>query len=426
MQKESHNSKTIVFFPFQIGLAHITRSLAVAEELFRMGHTIKFVVSKQKHHIIRKTPVPLIHLTSISNKDHIQNTNFFRDIKLLKKVVSIEYAYLKKIKPDLVVVDYHLSALASSAALSIPTVLITHGSGLPCYFRIPDLGFPFYLDILVKPFISWWIMIAKRLYLQGLHHVSKDLGNSLSLNEWFKTAYYLLPEPKGYFISNNNNLKIFHTGPLYWKGFDKKLPKSIDIIRPDGKTIYVTFGGTGFDKVKLIKLAKELIQNGYRVIVTCGTIADKKDFMTHKRLFINDFLPGEEVMKRVDLVICHGGYGTLIQAIRQNKPFIALAFNPDQIVHSYRMKEMGLGVCMNTFTMKRLVSFITFGLTFQWKKVEEINKRISVKDIVDETNVVLKIKKKYIQNIKNYNMKNNLSFGAKKAALLLEKIALKN
>jgi hypothetical protein len=44
--------KTILFLPIEVGLAHITRSLAVAEVLADKSHKVIFALPKRKHSLL--------------------------------------------------------------------------------------------------------------------------------------------------------------------------------------------------------------------------------------------------------------------------------------------------------------------------------------------------------------------------------------
>lgn len=420
------HTKTIVFFPFEIGIAHITRSLAVAEELHKRGYKIYFVLAKRKQSIVSSSPVTFVHLQTVVAYDALPKTLlFFRKKEYISPMVQKEMKFLRSIHADLVVCDYQLTALASSAILGLKTIMLAHGSGLPYGFYIPRLYFPFNTDLLLKPFIVRFIELAKRWYLRGLVRVAKDNGYTKSLDEWFESVDFILPETRDYFSPQAKKLKLHFVGPLTWQGFSKKLPFPLQKLDKNMRTIYLSFGGTGFDPHKLKTLALTLIHNGYQVIVTTGTICDPSDFPKRKNLYVYQFLPGEKAMQLADLVICHGGYGTLIQAVRQQKPFITIAFNPDQIVHSLRMQELGLGICMSNFNLKTTLAFVYFALAFRWGMVEKLGQNMPVDRIIEKVERLYKHRQAYIKRLERYNKQYDLRDGARKAADIIERIVLK-
>jgi hypothetical protein len=75
----------------------------------------------------------------------------------------------------------------------------------------------------------------------------------------------MVPEPAKYTPSSSKRIQPYYVGPLQWHDFNQVLPPWFDSICPDGKTIYLTFGGTGLNKSLLINIAKQLVNEGFRV-----------------------------------------------------------------------------------------------------------------------------------------------------------------
>ena len=49
--------KTILFLPIEVGVAHITRSLAIAEDLHMRDYAVLFALPKRKQSLFAKTPL---------------------------------------------------------------------------------------------------------------------------------------------------------------------------------------------------------------------------------------------------------------------------------------------------------------------------------------------------------------------------------
>ena len=60
-------------------------------------------------------------------------------------------------------------------------------------------------------------------------------------------------------------------------------------------------------------------------------------------IFIESFIDGDMVMEECDLVICHGGNGTIYQALQHGKPIIGIPTIPDQKFNMRRVEALGIG-----------------------------------------------------------------------------------
>ena len=91
--------KTYLFFGIEVGIAHIVRSLAVAEELFERGHKVFFALPKRKQSVVKNTKVKLIDIIGYMKKDSIDVIRIFNEKKLIQKVIPEEIELIEKIKP---------------------------------------------------------------------------------------------------------------------------------------------------------------------------------------------------------------------------------------------------------------------------------------------------------------------------------------
>ena len=208
-------------------------------------------------------------------------------------------------------------------------------------------------------------------------------------------------------------------GPLSWRSFDHAVPEWFSSLSPNGKTIYLSFGGTGFDKQKLIDVAVELVKHSYRVVVTTGTICEPGAFPQRENLFVAKFLPGEKVCEKVDIVITHGGYGTMIDAIQKGKPVIAIPFNPEQILHASRMQEFGVAKKLFHFEFTDIID----AFTLQWEKIEQKGKKIRPSEVLRAVEEVQAHMHSYKKAIEQFNALYPIKDGAQESASIIEAIS---
>src|SRR3989338_11207348 len=166
--------KTILFFTVEPGIAHITRTLAIAEELRSRGFKIVFAINKDKSTFIHQSGIEIVSVPVFLTKDLLSSFEQIRSIDYLKRLVVKELDILHQIKPDAIVIDFRFSSVAASAITDQPTFFITGSGGLPISGYLPNPGmsdiiwsiFSYILNQLVwkkvkKPYIDLLVEIAQ-------------------------------------------------------------------------------------------------------------------------------------------------------------------------------------------------------------------------------------------------------------------------
>lgn len=409
--------KTYIFFPIEIGLAHILRSYSVADELSKRGHRAIFAIPKRKHYLFQAGGnVELVDIDSYIEDDFKVKMSAFREKEFVRRMLDLEIALIRKYHPVAVIVDFRLTALAASEICGVKTFSITNGDALPHGSYLPNPGFHPILFRLGMPLIQKVFDLGTRLFLRPLLVALHERKPDITQDQWFRKVEYIVPEPKNYFAPCASDLTIHYVGPLFWNQFDSPIPSWLSNINRDGKTIYLTFGGTGFDKQKLRDLAYKLVESGYRVVVTTGSICDPKDIEARDNLFVAKFLPGDKVSQKVDLVVCHGGYGTMTDAVKAGIPMLAIPFNPDQILHATRMEELGVGKCLLKINIIDVIKIFTL----DWKWIENKGKEIPIETVVAGAGRMLANVEAYKVSINKFNKEYPSESGASEAVNIIE------
>ncbi|MFH1535767.1 MAG: glycosyltransferase [Patescibacteria group bacterium] len=404
--------KTFIFFPLEAGLAHIIRSLAVAEELVRRKHRIIFALTKKKQFFIKNKNIEVIDIGEYCSD--FQSANQIKDPSYIYPLVLEEIKILKKYKPDLAVIDCRFSAILSCKSLDIPSVFIVNSEGLFCKTYLPDFGLPKLVQYLINLFSHMLVSNFKSQYFDPLLEVAKLVNKNFKRVELLDMIY-IIPEPRGYLLQLEDKYDTNYVGSIWGNGFDESKPSWLDKIKPDGRTIYLTFGGTGYDPEKLLSLSKLLIEKGYRVIVSSSNIVNPEEFSHLDNLYVERFLPGFAVCQKVDLVVCHGGLGTMSQALILGKPVVAIPFNPDQYLHGFRFEELGLGKCVSNL---RVVDLIRL----DWENFQRRARDLPINRIFNTIKEVLKEKDEYKTAITKYSKMFAGVDGNKKATDILERL----
>ena len=94
-----------------------------------------------------------------------------------------------------------------------------------------------------------------------------------------------------------------------------------------------------------------LVDLGAHVTVTTGeaiTAAELGDQPSSVR--VAQFLPLSELLVQCDVVVSHGGSGTVVSALALGRPQVLLPMGADQLNTADRCRQLGVGVALDPFT----------------------------------------------------------------------------
>jgi MGT family glycosyltransferase len=71
---------------------------------------------------------------------------------------------------------------------------------------------------------------------------------------------------------------------------------------------------------------------------------------------MHEWIPYREVLPHTDVVVCHGGMGSILEALYFGRPLVIVPHTPEQELNARRTAELGLGVMLpeHDFTAERL------------------------------------------------------------------------
>jgi UDP:flavonoid glycosyltransferase YjiC (YdhE family) len=112
--------------------------------------------------------------------------------------------------------------------------------------------------------------------------------------------------------------------------------------RRGGQLVYLTMGTTGIGD--FFRNVYELIKKTDMtfVVTTGGQIEGLKT--VEGIVYLEKFMNGDLIMEKSELVVCHGGNGTIYQALQHGKPIIGIPTIPDQKFNMRRVESLGVGL----------------------------------------------------------------------------------
>lgn len=145
------------------------------------------------------------------------------------------------------------------------------------------------------------------------------------------------------------------TGPVY-AGQRIQVAEENDIVRmwdrgKEYKKIFCSLGTSGSKKelLEIIEMFNHSSATTYSGIVLSPSsvcpIEEVRSRLRNPHVFVTDrFVPAQELCEKADLVICHGGQGTLQTAIMSGTPLIGVATQPEQKVNLEHLESYGAAI----------------------------------------------------------------------------------
>ena len=117
---------------------------------------------------------------------------------------------------------------------------------------------------------------------------------------------------------------------------------------PDRPTVYVTLG-TVYNKTPevLHAVIRALSTEDVNVVCTTGSDQDPRRVFGREQpanAHVERFIPAEQLPPSCDVLVTHGGYGTLMGALRHEVLPVVIPLGSDQPVNAQRCVDLGIGL----------------------------------------------------------------------------------
>ena len=340
----------VLYFAEGATLAHVVRPFALARELDPDLFDVTFCRPQSYQWLTSGAPFFIRDLPVQDGSVFARRLEYglpLYGFSTLKSYVEDDLLLIDRFKPDVIVGDFRLSLSVSARLRSVPYITICDAywsPERPLDPPLPVLGFTSYVPLRFTEFLfasvsgSALKLHARPLERLRAHYRLPSLGYDLRRCysdadlRLFANFPLLYPEVQ-------LGASAAFINPITWFPGTVAPPVEIDTNKP---LIYVTMGSSG--NSRLLKTIVPVLEEagGQVLITTAGKPLSFKPNLATTRVF--DYLPGDVVCRKAQLVICNGGSPSTNQALANGVPVLGIAQNMDQFLNMRAIEKFGAGL----------------------------------------------------------------------------------
>lgn len=400
----------LLVFPHNV-MAHYLRCLRIAEH-FRTYFDIMFLYSASFHSFIIQAGFETFECEALDAQ------------KVQEGIISFDFSWLNERDLNLI---YNkqvkiINELRASAVLGdmSPTLkMAAEKTGVYCFSlingymsryytyvrRIPR-SFPLYklCNDLPTSLSGYLISKGEQISFHKIHRPFSKIRKLSGLS--FKKSYLqelegdvnLLCDLPEIFPQKNLPSNYYFIPPLYYQ-LNNTNNEIIEKTDPDKKTLYVSMGSTGnWEKVTFLNNAD---YHNYNIF----TSGDNDKVIHGSNVFSYPFINSSKILAVTDLVICHGGNGTVYQALSYGIPVLCKTSHCEQEYNVDGLERLQLGKSLDEIDDKEYPAIIeewvqkkgNKELSFIKSKIAEANNRF--KQVIHDILTKSAIKLEFTQTI---------------------------
>ena len=295
--------------------------------------------------------------------------------ELAQKILQGEIDALKQLQPDILIYGFWpIASIAkrmvtpdckSIAFLPLPLTqdFLKHPITFPDEMPLSRLPINWQKSILgaIPEFIKNRIPALRH---RNIRRAAENLGwrgeKLINVFKMLLSDLYLVNDFPVFYDASSFAKNVLFTGPLYSESPDKEITDSRinEILDPKNEQIkiFCTLGSSG-SKQKLLEVIKMFNSDDgkkWRGIILCPPaicpVQEARDILNNENVHITDaFVPAKEISQKSDLVICHGGQGTLQTAIMSGVPLLGYPGQPEQKINLQHLQDFGAAVMISPY-----------------------------------------------------------------------------
>jgi UDP:flavonoid glycosyltransferase YjiC (YdhE family) len=304
-------------------------------------------------------------------------------------------------RPSVLIGDLHLLTWALGALYSLPVVQIARSATYP-----------------ENPALVWWRAVPSEVQSPDLRPVFNPAFDQLGLppiqetEDLLAADLILIPSIPEVDPVPEASPTTRYVGPLIQKSAGVSPPDWIqELSSRERPLVYVTVGG-GSDSSQqrdLLRLWTEAFAEApWNVVISTGGRSVPRRLRSKGNLQVFSWISaGRLVIERADVVLFHGGYGTMMETVQAGTPSVVFPFHTEQESNGRRLEQLGIAEVVapvdasfrpNHFTWRdqALTTFVVPRLTRSADQVRQaVDKVLAEEQYAEHANRVRALQAEY-------------------------------
>lgn len=347
--------KTILIFPFNL-LSHYLRCLVLADRYDKSQYQILFLHSPQYAGFVETHGYATFSCEQFQSgyvMECAKNFDFsWLNEGQLDKILLSQISAIKKYNAAIVIGDVAPTLNMAAEYTGVEYISLLNGYMTRYYAltrKVPHMhvssGF---LSVLPEKISDLITDFAEKMTFRKIHAPFKNLRKKYGLQP--KADYISEIEGDSNLICDLPDLfpqkklpaNYAFTGPLIYQYSDQETDW-LDQVPSEKPVIFVSMGSTG-DWKKLVFLTDPYFSR--YVIITAG---DTQKAVSAPHIISRDFVNLTQVLQKSDLMICHGGNGTIYPGIINKVYLLCLSSHFEQEWNMNALEKNGYGRSADQF-----------------------------------------------------------------------------
>lgn len=314
--------KKILFFPFPL-LSHTLRCLNIAGSL--SGYSVTIASTPDLKSLILDKGFHFEECRCFNREKVLDSARHFNfnwiNSGSVEEVFLAQVELIKKVKPDIIISDAWISTKMAAEFTSIPFISLQNAY-LSRFYKSAKIipgAFPlrrFLPNPLLVPFMAMGEKIVMKIVHKPFKKLRKkyQLKNITSLTSEFEGDKTLLCDLENIFPQHKLPDSYSWIGPLFHKE-NKSETEVISKLDRRKKTIVLTLGSSG-GKASVSFLNTEEFSR-YNVVVAGNVFSNPLNHVIQR-----EFINLASILPECDLLVCHGGNGTVYLGLEAGVPVV--------------------------------------------------------------------------------------------------------
>lgn len=373
-------SKKILIIPYshQLGSTHTLIQIGVY--LRTAGYDVYFAGEGHCLEFAKLEGFPVYHLSEIPYEKYREQTDQanldYLSYPEVQKFVTEEVELCKKLNIELIVDTLRPTTYISCKILNIKRIPLTY-CVLTRYFPFPlEIPESHFLDATRKfPALHTFLgTIAKSVVRENVYRKCASVykkymsdnaiaypGNITYEDLVSKGDSTFIYDIKEFYPMDNQPENYIYTGALLYKLKTRRISWLKEVrdrkVKEKAKVIYLSMGSSGFIYPQIMNFLNEFTKIHKNILVVSNsTNHEPGKEIDSKNIYQTDYAAADDLLPLADLVISHGGKGTIYHCLKYGVPFIGIPHQAEQEWNLHRAETLQVGlICSKKYFSTKLL-----------------------------------------------------------------------